>query len=193
LGAGTAGALSLTSGADEALVGVMIAVALMPPAASVGLGIAYSDHRLAIGAGVLVLVNLLSINIAGIVTIWVKRYKPTQWYDAQQARRATIGRLAIFGLAVLLLTSFLAVSSLDARDNAAFESQVKAIAQDTTDQLLAVDIQYRADLVTQQPTAVTISVYGENPPAAAAIRERIRQQTGVDVPVTVITEQVDTA
>jgi len=91
------------------------------------------------------------------------------------------------------LTSFLAVSSLDARDNAAFESQVKAIAQDTTDQLLAVDIQYRADLVTQQPTAVTISVYGENPPAAAAIRERIRQQTGVDVPVTVITEQVDTA
>lgn len=33
LGAGTAGALSLTSGADEALVGVMIAVALMPPAA----------------------------------------------------------------------------------------------------------------------------------------------------------------
>ena len=193
LGAGTAGALSLTSGADEALVGVMIAVALMPPAASVGLGIAYADLRLAFGAGVLVLVNLLSINIAGIVTIWIKRYKPTHWYDAREARRATVGRLAVFGLAVLVLTSFLAVSSLDARENAAFEQQTEAIAHDTTDQLLGVDFEYRADLLSQQPTEVTVHVYGGSPPAAAAIRERIRQQTGVDVPVTVITEQVDAA
>ena len=193
LGAGTAGALSLTSGADEALVGVMIAVALMPPAASVGLGIAYVDPRLAVGAGVLVLVNLLSINIAGIVTIWIKRYKPTHWHDAQQARRATVGRLAVFGLAVLVLTSFLAVSSLDARQNAAFEQQVEAIAADTTDQLLAVDIEYRAELLSQTPSRVTITVHGETPPAAGEIRERIRQETGVDIPVTVITEQVDTA
>ncbi|MEA1931819.1 MAG: TIGR00341 family protein [Euryarchaeota archaeon] len=193
LGAGTAGALSLTSGADEALVGVMIAVALMPPAASVGLGIAYADPRLAFGAGVLVLVNLLSINIAGIVTIWIKRYNPTHWYDAQQARRATVGRLVVFGLAVLVLTSFLAVSSLDARENAAFEQQVEAIAADTTDQLLGVDFEYRADLLSQQPTEVTVHVYGDSPPTAATIRERIRQETDVDVPVTVVTERVDTA
>ena len=193
LGAGTAGALSLTSGADEALVGVMIAVALMPPAASVGLGIAYADPRLAVGAGVLVLVNLLSINIAGIVTIWIKRYNPTHWYDAQQARRATLLRLAVFGLAVLVLTSFLAVSSLDARDNMAFENRVEAIAADTTDRLLAVDIEYRADLISQQPTAVTVHVADDSPPAAATIHDRIRQETGVDVPVTVVVEQVDTA
>jgi len=193
LGAGTAGALSLTSGADEALVGVMIAVALMPPAASVGLGIAYADPRLAVGAGVLVLVNLLSINIAGIVTIWIKRYNPTHWYDAQQARRATLLRLAVFGLAVLALTSFLAVSSLDARDNMAFEEQVEAIAADSTDRLLAVDYEYRADLISQQPTAVTVHVAGDSPPAAATIRDRISRETGVDVPVTVIVERVDTA
>jgi len=193
LGAGTAGALSLTSGADEALVGVMIAVALMPPAASVGLGIAYVDPRLAVGAGVLVLVNLLSINIAGIVTIWIKRYNPTHWYDAQQARRATVGRLIVFGLAVLVLTSFLAVSSLDARENAAFEQQVESIAADTTDRLLGVDFEYRAALLEQEPTAVTVHVASDSPPAAATIREQIRQETGIDIPVTVITEQVDTA
>ena len=191
LGAGTAGALSLTSGADEALVGVMIAVALMPPAASVGLGIAYADLRLGVGAGVLVLINLLSINIAGIVTIWIKRYRPTHWYDAREARRATIVRLVVFGLAVLLLTSFLTVSSLDARENMAFETQVQGIAEETTDRLLAVDIQYQADLVTQTPSKVTIHVYGDSPPAANEIQNRIRTQTGVDVSVTVITEQVD--
>jgi len=193
LGAGTAGALSLTSGADEALVGVMIAVALMPPAASVGLGIAYVDPRLAVGAGILVLVNLLSINVAGILTIWIKRYRPTHWYDAREAKRATVARLAVFGVAVLILTSFLAVSSLDARENAAFEQQVEAIAEDTTDRLLTVDYEYRADLLRQEPTRVTVHVADDSPPAAATLRERIRQETGVDVPVTVITEQVDAA
>jgi len=193
LGAGIAGALSLTSGADEALVGVMIAVALMPPAASVGLGIAYADPRLVFGAGVLVLVNLLSINIAGIVTIWIKRYEPTHWYDAQQARRATLLRLAGFGLAVLVLTSFLAASSLDARENAAFEDRVEAVAADSTDRLLAVDVEYRADFLRQQPTGVTVHVSDRDPPTAAALRERILEETGLDVPVTVVTEQVDTA
>ena len=193
LGAGTAGALSLTSGADEALVGVMIAVALMPPAASVGLGVAYLDPRLAFGASVLVMVNLLSINAAGIVTIWIKRYKPSHWYDAQQARRITAERLVVFVLAILLLTSFLAMSSLDARDNMAFESQVEAIAEETTDELLAVDFAYRADLVSQQPSGVTVYVHGDESPTAGELREQIREETGVDVPVTVITEQADVA
>jgi uncharacterized hydrophobic protein (TIGR00341 family) len=94
LGAGIAGALSLTSGADEALVGVMIAVALIPPAASVGLGIGYADPVVAGGAGILVLVNVLSIHAAGIITIWSKRYRPTHWFDERQARRDTIQRFA---------------------------------------------------------------------------------------------------
>ena len=193
LGAGTAGALALTSGADEALVGVMIAVALMPPAASVGLGVAYLDPRLAFGASVLVMVNLLSINAAGIVTIWIKRYKPSHWYDAQQARRITAERLVVFTLAILMLTSFLAMSSLDARDNMAFESQVETITDDTADELLAVDFAYRADLVSQQPNGVTVYVHGDEPPAAGELREQIREETGVDVSVTVITEQADVA
>ena len=193
LGAGTAGALSLTSGADEALVGVMIAVALMPPAASVGLGIAYVDPRLAFGASILVMVNLLSINAAGIVTIWIKRYRPSHWYDAQQARRITVERLVVFGLAILVLTSFLAMSSLDARDNMSFESHVEMIAEENTDNLLAVDFQYRADLVSQQPSEVTVSVHGDEPPAAGELREQIHAETGVDVSVTVITEQADIA
>ena len=193
LGAGIAGSLALTSGADEALVGVMIAVALMPPAASVGLGIAYLDPRLAFGAGVLVMVNLLSINAAGVITIWIKRYKPSHWYDARQARRITVGRLVVFVLAIVVLTSFLAMSSLDARDNMAFESQVETIAEETTDDLLDVEFSYRADLISQQPNGVTVYVHGDEPPAAGELRDRIRETTGVDVPVTVITEQADIA
>ena len=193
LGAGIAGALSLTSGADEALVGVMIAVALMPPAAAVGLGIAYVDPTLAVGAGVLVLVNLMSINVAGVVAIWLKRYKPTHWYDEREARRLTGRRLLIFGISILLLTSFLATSSLAARENAQFESEVETIADDATENLLAVEFSYEANLLTQQPETITVRVYGENPPAAATLRERIRDTTGVDVSVRVVTEQISRA
>ncbi|MFQ3476560.1 TIGR00341 family protein [Halonotius sp. F2-221B] len=193
LGAGVAGALSLTSGADEALVGVMIAVALMPPAAAVGLGIAYVDPTLAVGAGVLVLVNLLSINVAGVTTIWLRRYTPTHWYDAKEARRLTGRRLLIFGISILVLTSFLATSSLAARENAQFETEVETIADDATENLLDVEFSYEANLLTQQPETVTVRVYGEDPPSAAALRERIQQQTGVDVGVRVVTEQISRA
>ena len=193
LGAGIAGALSLTSGADEALVGVMIAVALMPPAAAVGLGIAYVDPTLAIGAGVLVSVNLLSINVAGVATVWVRRYKPAHWYDAKEARRLTGRRLLVFGVSILILTSFLASSSLAARENAQFETDVQTIADEATENLLGVEFTYQPSLLAQQPDTVTVRVYGEDPPPAAALRERIRQQTGVDVGVRVVTEQISRA
>ncbi|ERH00416.1 MAG: putative membrane protein, partial [Halonotius sp. J07HN6] len=190
LGAGTAGALSLTSGADEALVGVMIAVALMPPAAAVGLGIAYVDPTLAVGAGVLVLVNLLSINVAGVATVWLRRYKPTHWYDAREARRLTGRRLLLFGLAILVLTSFLATSSLAARENAQFERTVERVAETSTDNLLSVDFEYEANLLTQQPHSVTVRVYDADPPPAAALRERIREETGTNIRVRVVSERI---
>lgn len=193
LGAGSAGALALTSGADEALVGVMIAVALMPPAASVGLGIAYLNAPLAVGASVLVLVNLLSINLAGVVTIWYKRYRPTHWHDAREARRLTSRRLVVFVLAILILTSFLAVASLDARETIIFENDVEQIAVASTPDQVEVRFEYEPSLVRQNPQQVTVHVYGDSPPQAADLRESIRTQTGVDIETRVITEQTDIA
>ncbi|WP_138006608.1 TIGR00341 family protein [Halalkalirubrum salinum] len=195
IGAGTAGALSLTSGADEALVGVMIAVALMPPTASVGLGIAYAEPALAFGAGVLVLVNLLSINAAGIATIWIKRYRPSHWYDVRRARRVTLERLVTFGLAILLLTSFLAVSSIDARENAAFESTMQeTIDRETEGDIIAVDYTYRADLVSQTPTGVTIHVRTDRRPdeLAESIATAVEADTGRSIEVTVVTADAAT-
>ena len=193
LGAGTAGALSLTSGADEALVGVMIAVALIPPAASVGLGVAYADATLAIGAGVLVLVNLLSINVAGVVAIWVKEYTPAHWYDAKRARKVTTRRLLVFGLAIALLTSFLVVSSLDARETSAFEREVESIAESATAAQVDVEYTYHADPIAQRPARVTVYVYGETTPSAAALRESIRERTGTDVEVRIVAQRTDIA
>jgi len=56
-----------------------------------------------------------------------------------------------------------------------------------------VEFTYEPNLLTQQPDTVTVRVYGENQPAAAALRERIRSETGVDVGVRVVTEQISRA
>ncbi|WP_263654385.1 DUF389 domain-containing protein [Halomicrobium urmianum] len=48
----------------------MIAVALVPPAATVGIGIAWGNTALAVGSGVSLLVNILSINLAALLVLW---------------------------------------------------------------------------------------------------------------------------
>ncbi|CAI49428.1 DUF389 family protein [Natronomonas pharaonis DSM 2160] len=194
LGAGAAGALSLTSGADEALVGVMIAVALMPPAASVGLGVAYTDWVLAVGASILVAVNLLSINAAGIVTFWTKRYRPSHWYDEARARRATFERFAAFVVAILILTSFLAVASQEARANAAFESTVEDIADEVVDgDVRSVTVHYDPDFVSPTPASVVVHADAERNGVAESLRQTILDRTGHDIDITVVYETTESA
>ncbi|MFQ3295978.1 MAG: putative hydrophobic protein (TIGR00341 family) [Natrialbaceae archaeon] len=107
LGAGAAGALSLRSGVSASLVGVMIAVALVPPAAAVGIGIAWAEPSLVIGSGVLVAVNALSINLAALATFWYGGYRPDQWFRLDEARSATISRVVVLGLVLVVLSVFL--------------------------------------------------------------------------------------
>lgn len=79
LGAGLAGVISLAAGVSATLVGVMIAVALVPPAAAVGIGIAWGLPMVSFSAGVLLLVNVFSINLVALVALWVLDYRPESW------------------------------------------------------------------------------------------------------------------
>jgi len=103
LGAGIAGAHSLRSGVSTALVGVMIAVALVPPAAVVGIGIAWGLPAVALGAAVLVAVNVLSINLAVLATLWYSGYRPDRLFRTDEARTATLSRIAALAVAIALL------------------------------------------------------------------------------------------
>jgi uncharacterized hydrophobic protein (TIGR00341 family) len=74
--AGGAGALGLATALPVSLVGVMIAAALIPAAAAVGVGLAWGPPVLAFGAFVLLVVNVVSINAAGSGVLWVLGYRP---------------------------------------------------------------------------------------------------------------------
>ena len=93
LAAGVAGTLSITRGVSTALVGVMVAVALLPPAVAAGLLVGAGAVGAAVGAGLLLVTNVVAINLAAVFTFIVQGIRPTTWYEAERARKAT--RLAI--------------------------------------------------------------------------------------------------
>jgi uncharacterized hydrophobic protein (TIGR00341 family) len=110
LAAGSAGALALTSGISSTLVGVMVAVALLPPTAVLGLMLGTGDWSRAVQALLLLSTNVIGVNLAGVVTFLVQGVRPRGWWEADRARRSSrialvlwIGLLAV--LVVLVVTS----------------------------------------------------------------------------------------
>jgi len=100
LASGSAGALSITTGVSGALVGVMVAVALLPPLVVFGLLLGAGEHVAAQGAGILLVTNVVCVNLAGIATFLAQGIRPATWWEEKKARRAR--RLA-FLLWTLLL------------------------------------------------------------------------------------------
>ena len=114
LATGTAGAYTITAGVAEALVGVMVAVALLPPLVASGLFAGSGNWVDATGALLLFLVNIVSINLAGVVTFALKGVKPKDWWEAEKASKAV--RFSIAACIVLLLILALLII---------FEQQIK--------------------------------------------------------------------
>ena len=125
IGAGVAGIVSLMSGISATLVGVMIAVALIPPAAAVGIGIAFSIPRLVIGAGVIVAVNVLSINLAALVMLWYEGYRPDRWFREDDARAAVVKRVTVLVAAIAVLSVFLGGVTYDSYVATTTESDIR--------------------------------------------------------------------
>jgi len=102
LAAGSAAALSITTGLLTALIGVMVAVALLPPLVTLGMLIGAGQWHLAQGALLLFFVNLICVNLAGVVTFLIRGIRPLSWWEAKRAKKAT-------RFAVILWTSLLLV------------------------------------------------------------------------------------
>ena len=182
LGAGVAGALSLSTGVSTALVGVMIAAALVPPTAVVGIGLAWGSPRTVSGAFVLVLVNFLSINFSALAVLWVMGYRPRGWLRREEARTATLKRIAALGAALLVLSSLLAGVTYGSYRTAAFEEETRetvddALAAHDGFERLSIEITYEETFPFSRPDRVIVTVGhppgGETPALAADLAERI--------------------
>ena len=101
LAAGTAGVLALSSGVSTALIGVMVAVALLPPLVTFGLLIGSGNYQAASGAFLLLSTNLICVNLAGVMTFIAQGIRPRTWWEAEKAKKAS--KTALILLSVLLI------------------------------------------------------------------------------------------
>lgn len=106
LAAGSAGALAFTTGISAALVGVMVAVALLPPLVTSGLLVGAREWTLAERALLLTATNIVCINAAGVATFLLQGVRPSRWWEAKRAKR-TVRIAAIVWVTLLALLAFL--------------------------------------------------------------------------------------
>jgi uncharacterized hydrophobic protein (TIGR00341 family) len=105
LAAGIAGTLSVTRGVSTALIGVMVAVALLPPLVAMGMLTGAGYWSAAQGAGLLTLTNVVAINLAGVFTFLAQGVRPMSWYEAERAKTATRWAIGIWLLVLGLLVA----------------------------------------------------------------------------------------
>lgn len=101
--AGAAGALSVTRGGSTTLVGVMVAVALLPPVVACGLLAGDGHATAAAWAGLLTLTNVAAVNLAAVTTFLLLGIRPMHWHEVEQAKTSTRIALALWIVVLVLL------------------------------------------------------------------------------------------
>lgn len=113
LASGIAGALAFTSGVASALVGVMVAVALLPPLVVLGMLLGAGHWQPAMGALLLLFINIICINLSGVVTFVVQGIKPADWGEEGKAKSTSRLAISIWIFLLLVLTFSLYYSHLN--------------------------------------------------------------------------------
>lgn len=133
----------------------MIAAALVPPAATVGIGLAWGMPIVATDAGMLVLVNLLAINLVGLVAFWHLGYRPQSWLGLHRTRWTMVKRVTAVVLAIAVISVPLVITTHSKMQGAKLEERVEGdVAAILSDPQYA-DVELRKVKVVKDPTTLT--------------------------------------
>jgi uncharacterized hydrophobic protein (TIGR00341 family) len=108
MASGAAAVLALTTGVGSVLVGVMVAVALLPPTATLGIMIGAAKYDLALGAGFLLAINVVCLNLSANIAFLLCGVTPRTWIEKQKARQSVMAYIIfwIISLTVLLMAIY---------------------------------------------------------------------------------------
>lgn len=112
LATGAAGALALTTGAASSLVGVMVAVALVPPLVVSAILTANGHFEDAGRALLLVASNVICVNLASVATFYVQGIRPRTWWEAESSTRAVRIALTVWLVLLALVAVIVAVAGV---------------------------------------------------------------------------------
>lgn len=102
---GSAAALLITLRASISLVGVGVAVALLPPLVTFGLLFGAGQADLSIGSLLLFITDFICINLAGVFTFYIMGIRPFKWWEADRARRSTVIAIIVWGILLAILAA----------------------------------------------------------------------------------------
>jgi uncharacterized hydrophobic protein (TIGR00341 family) len=105
LASGAAAALSMTTGISASLVGVMVSVALLPPAACFSILLANGKFELAFGAFLLLIINTVCVQLAGNLVFISQGIRARTFEEREEAK----GNIRIFIMFWLVIVSLLAL------------------------------------------------------------------------------------
>jgi uncharacterized hydrophobic protein (TIGR00341 family) len=103
LASGAAAVLSLTASWINSLVGVMVAVALLPPTATLGLMIGAGRYTEAAGAALLLAVNVVCVNLSAKLSFLAKGIKPRTWLEKEKARQSMTAYIVFWFIILAIL------------------------------------------------------------------------------------------
>ncbi|WP_207591946.1 DUF389 domain-containing protein [Halomontanus rarus] len=199
--AGIAAGIALTTKGPTAIIGVMIAAALIPSAAASGIAIAWADPALAIGTAVLLIVTMVVINLvvlAVLVTLgYHRRERPSSGGESNWSRT---GVIALFALTVVLsLVVGVATAQQVAVDREIAQVTDDALSQPAHENLTAISVQTQyADMspfTGPREVTVVVSQSGSADPAALAadIADETEARTGEELAVRVQAREYESA
>ncbi|MFD2639313.1 TIGR00341 family protein [Piscibacillus salipiscarius] len=109
LAAGAAGAMSILNRLSSNLVGVMVAVALLPPVITLGMSIGQGLWNDTYGAFLLVMTNITCIVLSAVIIFFVSGVQPVKWKDESTISVSRMFSVVIISLIALIILSIILV------------------------------------------------------------------------------------
>lgn len=103
LASGAAATLSLTAAVPTALVGVMVAVALLPPTATIGIMLGGAHFPEVFGATLLLAVNIVCVNLAAKLVFLLKGVRPRTWLEKRKASQSMKLYIGFWAVSLIVL------------------------------------------------------------------------------------------
>lgn len=185
--AGAAGAFGLATKGQVTIVGVMIAAALIPTAAVVGIGLAWGNLLVAVGALLLLTLTIINVNIGGTAMLFYLGYRPDE-IDESLLALHTAKRTVVVGGTILLVVVSMALVGIGFYQQSLLERTVNDATADVLTQneyralgIMKITVEYTApEPFTNEPlVTVTLSRTSNQPftELPTVLAERINERT----------------
>lgn len=167
---GSAAALTFATGLRDQIAGVAVAIALVPPLASVGIGLKMADFYMVFQAASVAFINVLAVLISGFLSFRLLGLKPSTYYKQKEAEE--IRRIVPIALVALALIA-MPVSYLSYQNYESYtvQKEVESTAQeffgnslvdmefdDSTARILVVGDHNETAFYSQLPPGFTVDL-----------------------------------